>query len=103
MVWSSASYLVARDAFRRLRKMIDSAEALRLQVNHLTAARGAERIDFRNGGCVLFVGRGSRAMRGFRADVVLVDDAGQEGPSVVLDLLPCLASNPNGQLVVNRG
>ncbi len=103
-VWSSLTYPIAQHAFRHIREIIDGADAPRLQVKCLSAARGSERIDFRNGGCLLFTYRASRAVRGFSADLVLVDDAGQDDlDRALMELVPCLLGKPVGQLVVNHG
>lgn len=107
IVWSTYAYPSTHDAFRRLRDLIDGAEALRLQVKSIRAARGEERILLRDGRLMQFThraysryGRG----RGLSADCLLLDEAGRgDLEDALAAYAPVLAGKPNGQLVVNHG
>lgn len=105
IVWSTHLYQSTQDAFRRLRELIDGAEALRLQVKSIRATRGDERILLRDGRQLQFTHRANSRYgrgRGFSADCLLFDEAGRDRLEDALDAYtPMLAGKPNGQLVIN--
>lgn len=107
IVWATYLYQSTQDAFRRIRELVDGAEALRLQVKSVRATRGDERILLRDGRQVQFTHRANSRYgrgRGLSADCLLLDEAGRDRLDDPLDAYtPMLAGKPNGQLVINHG
>lgn len=88
----SNSQIESRLAFVAARDMAPAGGGFR-------SAAGAERITAPSGGSVRFRSIGSRGHRGLSADRVYLPAAAASYESVILDMLPLLATSADGQII----
>jgi len=99
LVHSAHQFKTAREAFRRLSRLIRSKPLLMREVLSIRDAHGEEGIELKNGNRLLFLARSRNSGLGFTIDMMFCDEA-QELSSAALDaVLPTLSAPSNTQIV----
>jgi hypothetical protein len=101
VVWSTARAEATKEAFGRLRALIEGAEALRLQVRRCSAANGQQAIELRNGHRLRFMTRTRSSGRGLSTDCHIADEwlDARTDPHVLTDIKLSMVARRNPQLV----
>lgn len=99
ILWVAEREDDARDSFRRMAKLAESAPKLRYDVAKIRYSRGEQRIELANGHRLLVTS--PRGARGISADALLID--GSLKTEDEYSVRPVLACAPNPQCVRREG
>lgn len=95
---TSHEYKTSREAFLRIRSLVERSPEIRQLVKTIRTANGEESIEAKNGSRLRFLSRSAGSGRGFSGDCVILDEAYRLGGDAMSALLPTLSSRPNPQL-----
>ncbi len=99
VIWTAHLFPTTMEAFRDLKRIIDSNDHLRRRVKRISEANGEESFELVSGQRLLFRARSKSGGRGLTGDRVILDEAFALGPSEMGSLLPTLSARPNPQVV----
>ena len=100
IIHTSSHLNIARDDMNHLVQAIDAHQGLRGLLKRVSRANGGERIDFINGGTIIYVARTGHTGRGFSADLLIVDDADKRCTEEFMSsALPMLYTSRNPQVM----
>jgi hypothetical protein len=99
VVWTAHLFPTTMEAFRDLRRIIESNDHLRRRVKKISEANGEEGFELMSGQRLLFKARSKSGGRGLTGDRVILDEAFALGPAEMGSLLPTLSARPNPQVV----
>lgn len=98
VLWSAHEFKTSREAFLRVRALVDNNDALRKLVRIVRTAAGEEGIELISGGRLRFVARSRGSGRGFAAPDVILDEAFALTDEHIGALMPTLSAQPNPQI-----
>ena len=104
IVHTAHEFKTAREAFRRIERIIRSSPLLIAELKGgvrggISTAHGEEGFELKNGTRLRFLARSKNSGVGFTCDVLVVDEA-QQTPMAAMDaLLPTMSSVPNHQIL----
>lgn len=99
VIWTAHLFPTTMEAFRDLKRIIDSSDHLRRRVKRISEANGEESIELVSGQRLLFRARSKGGGRGLTGDRVILDEAFALGASEMGSLLPTLSARPNPQVI----
>jgi hypothetical protein len=99
VIWTAHLFPTTMEAFRDLKRIIDSNDHLRRRVKRISEANGEESIELVSGQRLLFRARSKGGGRGLTGDRVILDEAFALGASEMGSLLPTLSARPNPQVI----
>lgn len=99
VIWTAHLFPTTMEAFRDLKRIIESHDHLRRRVKRISEANGEESIELVSGQRLLFRARSKSGGRGLTGDRVILDEAFALGASEMGSLLPTLSARPNPQVV----
>lgn len=97
IIWSAHEYKTAREAFLRVRQLVESSP-LMSQVKTVRTANGEESIETVDGSRLRFLARTGGSGRGFSGDCVILDEAYKLSGEQMAAMLPTLMARPDPQL-----
>jgi hypothetical protein len=95
---SAHEFKTAREAFLRIKTLIDGSKDLSDHVKRIHTGAGNEGIELKNGARLRFIARSSGSARGFSGDCVFLDEAYHLSPAMIAAMLPTLSARPNPQI-----
>lgn len=95
---SAHQFNTAKEAFRRVRFLIDGSDDLSRKVRQVRQSNEEVSIELLTGARLRFVARNGGSGRGFTGDCVILDEAFKLGPDEMGALLPTLSARPNPQI-----
>lgn len=98
IIHSAHEVPTARNGFNRILAYFDNYDDLRRRVINKSAAFGREFIRLRTGQELRFITRSKRAIRGFSADCLLLDEGQILGDEAWEAMLPTVSARPNHQI-----
>lgn len=103
IVHTAHEFKTAREAFRRLQRVIRSSPALMAELKSgergIRTSHGEEGFELANGNRLLYLARSKNSGVGFTVDVLIVDEA-QQTPQAAMDaLLPTMSAVENTQVL----
>jgi phage terminase large subunit-like protein len=103
IVHTAHEFKTAREAFRRLQRVIRSSSVLMAEMKSgergIRTSHGEEGFELANGNRLLFLARSKNSGIGFTVDVLIVDE-GQQTPQAAMDaLLPTMSAVANTQVL----
>jgi hypothetical protein len=98
VLWSSHEFKTSREAFLRVRNLVEGCYAMRKLVKIIRTAAGEEGIELKSGGRLRFVARSRGSGRGFAAPDVILDEAFALTDEHIGALMPTLSAQPNPQI-----
>lgn len=99
IIWTAHLFPTTMEAFRDLKRIIESHDHLRRRVKRISEANGEESFELTSGQRLLFRARSKSGGRGLTGDRVILDEAFKLGPSEMGSLLPTLSARPNPQVI----
>jgi phage terminase large subunit-like protein len=99
VIWTAHLFPTTMEAFRDLKRIIDSNDHLRRRVKRISEANGEESIELVSSQRLLFRARSKGGGRGLTGDRVILDEAFALGASEMGSLLPTMSARPNPQVV----
>lgn len=99
IVHTAHQFKTAREAFLRLRRVIQSSAALMGEVTRISTAHGEEGFELANGNRLLYLARSANSGVGFTVDVLIVDEAQQMSQAALDALLPTMSAVDNTQII----
>lgn len=97
IIWSAHEYKTAREAFLRVRNLVEGS-VLQGQVKSIRTANGEESIETKDGSRLRFLARTGGSGRGFSGDCVILDEAYKLSGEQMAAMLPTLMARPDPQL-----
>lgn len=98
IVYSAHRSTAAREAFLRIRTLIDGCEGLSRHVKSIRATNGDQRVLLTTGASLRFLVRSKVFGRGFSTPRNVLDEAYEVTRPQLADVLPAMAAQPNPQL-----
>lgn len=98
IVFSAHEFKAAREAFYRLRALVQDCPQLMDRVEQITTGAGNEGVELKTGQRVRFVARTGSSGRGFTGDCVILDESFNLPTDALASLLPTLSARPNPQV-----
>lgn len=95
---SSHEFKTSREAFIRIRQLVDGSDDLRSRVKRIWDGAGNEGIELKSGARLRFVARSKGSGRGFSGDLLVYDEAMSLSPEAVGASLPALSARANPQV-----
>jgi phage terminase large subunit-like protein len=95
---SAHEFKTAREAFLRIKSVIENTDSLRKRCKKPATAKGHEAIETLDGRRLNFVARSAGSGRGFTGDCIILDEAYELGSAEMAAMLPTLSAVPNPQL-----
>lgn len=99
VIWTAHLFPTTMEAFRDLKRVIESNAFVSRRVKRISEANGEESIELVSGQRLLFRARSKSGGRGLTGDRVILDEAFALGPSEMGSLLPTLSARPNPQVI----
>ena len=99
VIWTAHLFPTTMEAFRDLKRIIETNDHLRRRVKRISEANGEESFELVSGQRLLFRARSKSGGRGLTGDRVILDEAFALGASEMGSLLPTLSARPNPQVV----
>jgi hypothetical protein len=99
IVHTAHQFKTAREAFLRLRRVIQSSAILMGEVTRISTAHGEEGFELANGNRLLYLARSANSGVGFTIDVLVVDEAQQMAQAALDALLPTMSAVDNTQII----
>ncbi|RZT59327.1 hypothetical protein EV140_1932 [Microcella alkaliphila] len=103
IVYTAHQFKTAREMFRRMRFIIESAPLLMAELRGgargITTAHGEEGFELSNGNRLLYLARSRNSGVGFTVDDLVVDEAQEASVSAMDALLPTMSSVENTQVL----
>jgi hypothetical protein len=99
IVHTAHQFKTAREAFLRLRRVIQSSAILMGEVTRISTAHGEEGFELANGNRLLYLARSANSGVGFTTDVLIVDEAQQMAQAALDALLPTMSAVDNTQII----
>lgn len=97
-VYSAHEFKTSEEMFIRIKNLVTNTDSLRKLVRRTPSGHGQEGIELLDSRRLRFVARSGGSGRGFRADVVYLDEAFNLPPAAMAALMPTLAAVPNPQI-----
>jgi hypothetical protein len=94
---SAHEFRTAKEAYRRIRGLVESTPHLRTQVKQWRQSNEDVSLELKNGAYLRFVARSSGATRGLTADAVIFDESFNLSRDALAAMLPTTMTNPNAQ------
>jgi hypothetical protein len=98
VIHSAHQYQTAKEAFYRMRQLIESTPDLERRVDKFYASSLEFSVKLTTGQRLRYLARSSGGGRGFTGDCVILDEAFQLGPKEMGALLPTLSARDNPQV-----
>jgi hypothetical protein len=98
IIHTAHEFRTAREHLRRMVTLVETCDELRRLVKGIKTANGAESIELRNGGRLVFAARTSGGGRGLTGDLVWLDESQKLTGDAIAALTPALAAVPNPQI-----
>lgn len=95
---SAHEFKTTREAFLRLKELIDGTDEFRRRVKRVTNNTFEVGIELTTGQRILFVARSKGSGRGFSGDLVMLDEAFNLAEPAVEALMPAVSARPNPQI-----
>lgn len=95
---SAHLYDTAKEAFRRIKEILDGSDWLRPMVKAVREANGEIGVEMRTGQRLKFMARTRTGGRGFSAPRVILDEAQELQPLMMAAALPTMSAQPNPQV-----
>jgi phage terminase large subunit-like protein len=95
---SAHEFKTAKEAFYRMRQLIEDAPHLRRRVRQIRQSNEEVSVELTSGQRLRYVARSGGAARGFSGDCVILDEAFALGAESMAALLPTLSARPNPQV-----
>lgn len=95
---SAHEFKTAREAFLRIRDLIDGCDDFRKRVYRVYAAHGEEGIELLDGARLRFIARSKGSGRGFSPDRVILDECFNLSLESMAALMPAVSARPNPQI-----
>ncbi|QJU52939.1 hypothetical protein SCB71_06355 [Herbiconiux sp. KACC 21604] len=99
IVHTAHQFKTAREAFLRLRRVIQSSAVLMGEVTRISTAHGEEGFELANGNRLLYLARSANSGVGFTTDVLIIDEAQQMSQAALDALLPTMSAVDNTQII----
>lgn len=99
VIWTAHLFPTTMEAFRDLKRVLETNDHLRRRVKRISEANGEESFELVSGQRLLFRARSKSGGRGLTGDRVILDEAFALGASEMGSLLPTLSARPNPQVV----
>lgn len=96
---SAHEFKTAKEAFRRIARLIQNTPAFDRRVRRVHTAIGNEMIELKSGQRLQFVARSGGSGRGFSGDLVVLDEAQHLNDDAMGALLPTLSARRNPQVM----
>jgi hypothetical protein len=98
LLHSAHEFKTAREAFRRIQRLIQGTRDFDRRVKRMYTANGNEMIELKSGQRLQFVARSAGSGRGFSGDFIGLDEAQHLSDEPMAALLPTLSARPNPQV-----
>jgi phage terminase large subunit-like protein len=97
-IHSAHQFKTCREAFLKMKWLVQSSPLLEQQVKTIRNANGEEGIELRNGARLQYVARSNNSGRGFTGDLIVFDEAQILGNGPIEDMMPTLSTKPRAQV-----
>lgn len=98
IIWSAHEFKTAKEAFLRVKGLIESNPHLDSKVRQIPVGAGNEGVEMRSGQRLRFLARSGGSGRGFSGDTIILDEAYALTDENMAAILPVLSAKPNPQL-----
>lgn len=98
IIHSAQLFSTAAEGFRRLVTLVESNNELKQKVRRIVYSHGSEGIELKSGSRIKFMARSRSSMRGFSADVLILDEAYDLAEAAMEAMIPTMAARPMAQV-----
>lgn len=98
ILWSAHEFKTCKEAFIRVRDLIDGCPSMAREVKITRTGAGQEGIELKDGRRIQFIARSAGSGRGFSPDRVILDEAYAMTDEQMSALMPALSARPNAQI-----
>jgi hypothetical protein len=98
ILWSAHEFKTCKEAFIRVRDLIEGCPSLAKRVKITRTGAGQEGIELKDGRRIQFIARSAGSGRGFSPDRVILDEAYALTDEQMSALMPALSARPDAQI-----
>lgn len=98
ILWSAHEFKTCKEAFIRVRDLIEGCPSMAREVKITRTGAGQEGIELKDGRRIQFIARSAGSGRGFSPDRVILDEAYALTDEQMSAVMPALSARPNAQI-----